>query len=207
MPASGSSLKSTVGLCTEFGPRIQPGCDHPMVAEGNACACPSCGAVCTGRFNGCAQVWARGPVQLALRSGSETHIVTNGTSPPTDAGNGAKASDQRRPASVDVASVAVVRSDEIQVLLAEVRVLAERVEEATLNRSPGVAAEGLGPAANTMLIRLETLPERIADAITNALANQHRMIMRDVHATLEEFGQRLECRLGELRQRSDQADV
>jgi hypothetical protein len=177
-----------------------------MVAGPQSCSCPLCQAVCTGRFNGCAQVWARGPVQIALRSGPETHRVTNGTPPPIDAGNGAKASDQRRPAPVDVASVSVVRSDEIQILLAEVRALTEGVQAASVNGSKG-AVEDFEAAANAMVTRLETLPERIADAIAKALTGQHRKIMKDIHSTLHELEQRLESRLGEPRQGSDQADA
>ena len=36
-----------------------------MVAGASSCTCAECGVVCTGRFNGCPAVWARGPVAVA----------------------------------------------------------------------------------------------------------------------------------------------
>lgn len=60
---------AAVGLCNEFGPQILPGCDHPMTAAGGCCTCAHCGARCTGRFKGCAAVWARGPLPESLRQG------------------------------------------------------------------------------------------------------------------------------------------
>jgi len=53
-----------MGRCQEFGPQISPGCGHPMVAGQESCGCPECGVVCTGRFAGCAKVWAVGPIDL-----------------------------------------------------------------------------------------------------------------------------------------------
>jgi len=41
-------------------------CDHGMIAQARSCTCPQCGATCTGRFAGCAEVWARGPREGAL---------------------------------------------------------------------------------------------------------------------------------------------
>lgn len=50
-----------MGRCYEFGVVVGAGCEQPMVvtAEGGACACPDCGTVCRGRFDGCASVLAR----------------------------------------------------------------------------------------------------------------------------------------------------
>src|SRR3954469_2771862 len=48
-----------MGWCYEFGPQIGEHCDHPMVAGERSCTCSACGAVCTGRFTGCSEVWAR----------------------------------------------------------------------------------------------------------------------------------------------------
>jgi hypothetical protein len=55
-----------VGVCLEFGPQISEGCAHPMEAGEQSCTCPQCGAVCTGRFGGCPQVWADQAVPLTL---------------------------------------------------------------------------------------------------------------------------------------------
>lgn len=37
-----------------------------MVAGGSSCTCPSCGTVCTGRFEACAHVWEKGPQEVRL---------------------------------------------------------------------------------------------------------------------------------------------
>jgi hypothetical protein len=50
-----------MGRCHEFGSQIREGCSHPMRAGERACACPECGVVCQGQFDGCPDVWARGP--------------------------------------------------------------------------------------------------------------------------------------------------
>ena len=55
-----------MGRCHEFGSQIRDGCGHPMRAGEQACACPECGVVCEGQFDGCPDVWARGPRPLAL---------------------------------------------------------------------------------------------------------------------------------------------
>lgn len=50
-----------MGRCYEFGPQIVEGCRHAMVVaeDGSACACPKCGAHCTGRFNACGTILAQ----------------------------------------------------------------------------------------------------------------------------------------------------
>ncbi|MGI8806328.1 MAG: hypothetical protein ACR2KK_00455 [Acidimicrobiales bacterium] len=55
-----------MGRCHEFGSQIREGCSHPMRAGERACACPECGVVCQGQFDGCPDVWARGPRPITL---------------------------------------------------------------------------------------------------------------------------------------------
>jgi hypothetical protein len=55
-----------MGLCHEFGSQIRTGCDHPMRAGASACSCAECGVVCRGLFDGCPDVWARGPRPVAI---------------------------------------------------------------------------------------------------------------------------------------------
>ena len=55
-----------MGRCHEFGSQIREGCGHPMRAGERACSCPECGVVCQGQFDGCPDVWARGPRPVAL---------------------------------------------------------------------------------------------------------------------------------------------
>ncbi len=61
-----------MGWCSEFGCRIEPRCDHPMVAGRQSCSCEVCGQGCSGRFAGCAAVWAAGPKPRPARKASET---------------------------------------------------------------------------------------------------------------------------------------
>lgn len=55
-----------MGRCHEFGSQIREGCRHPMRAGQTACSCPECGVVCEGQFDGCPDVWARGPRLLPV---------------------------------------------------------------------------------------------------------------------------------------------
>jgi hypothetical protein len=55
-----------MGRCHEFGSQIRDGCGHPMRAGERACSCPECGVVCEGQFDGCPEVWARGPRPVTL---------------------------------------------------------------------------------------------------------------------------------------------
>ena len=62
-----------MGRCYEFGPKIVEKCDHPMTAGSSSCSCEGCGAVCTGRFRGCADVWDKGPRHVAARGPGSSH--------------------------------------------------------------------------------------------------------------------------------------
>ena len=55
-----------MGLCHEFGSQIRNGCNHPMRAGASACSCADCGVVCRGLFDGCPDVWARGPRPVSI---------------------------------------------------------------------------------------------------------------------------------------------
>ncbi len=57
-----------MGLCHDFGPQIAEGCNHPMRAGSDSCTCDVCGVVCQGRFDGCGEVWARGPHPVLLKT-------------------------------------------------------------------------------------------------------------------------------------------
>ena len=65
-----------MGWCHEFGPDINADCGHPMVADAKSCKCTTCGVVCTGRFSGCAAVWAAGPRKVnAVRGATQRRTV------------------------------------------------------------------------------------------------------------------------------------
>jgi DNA-binding SARP family transcriptional activator len=48
-----------MGWCHEFGCQITSGCNHPMKAGAASCTCTVCDTVCTGKFSGCPEVFAR----------------------------------------------------------------------------------------------------------------------------------------------------
>ena len=51
-----------------------------MQAGVNACVCPDCDSVCEGQFKGCADVWARGPRPVEIKSSTlaNGHVAGNG---------------------------------------------------------------------------------------------------------------------------------
>jgi hypothetical protein len=72
-----------MGRCHDFGVEVRAGCEHPMQAAVNACVCPDCDSVCEGQFKGCADVWARGPRPVEVRSSTvgNGHGAGNGQLP------------------------------------------------------------------------------------------------------------------------------
>lgn len=50
-----------MGWCAEFACDINSACASRMVAGKKSCSCSGCGATCSGRYPGCAAVWAAGP--------------------------------------------------------------------------------------------------------------------------------------------------
>ncbi len=77
-----------MGLCHEFGSQIRSGCDHPMRAGASACSCAECGVVCRGLFDGCPDVWARGPRPVAI-SATRAGVTAPATPPVTAPTGGA----------------------------------------------------------------------------------------------------------------------
>lgn len=59
-----------------------------MTAGATSCSCTVCGTVCTGRFAGCAAVWARGPREVAVDA---PHLASAGMTVKTDHGLGESA--------------------------------------------------------------------------------------------------------------------
>ncbi|MEA2686129.1 MAG: hypothetical protein QOE93_1324, partial [Actinomycetota bacterium] len=106
-----------VGLCTEFGIQIAPGCVHPMHAQAASCVCPGCGSVCRGRFTGCPEVWAAGP-----RTGSQPvlKLATNmgSSAPPASSASAPPAPPARRPEPV---AVVLPPDERITVVLDSIR--------------------------------------------------------------------------------------
>ncbi len=80
-----------MGLCHEFGSQIRSGCDHPMRAGASACSCAECGVVCRGLFDGCPDVWARGPRPVAISATRAGSSAGGGAAAPSGAGAGSVA--------------------------------------------------------------------------------------------------------------------
>ena len=168
----------SVGLCTEFGPRIQLECDHPMMAGVNSCSCPSCHSVCTGNFAGCPAVWARGPTPITVRSRSDMPDRNR------NAGARAEGSNGQSPPNTDTALLLPsFKSDNTDVILADLRVLAQQLSEYNMSSSGGHERD-LERVAERLLQRLDALPDRLAAAISKALTKQHQLIIADVNRSL-----------------------
>ena len=69
-----------MGRCHDFGVEVGADCEHPMEAGAKACVCPQCDSVCEGQFKGCADVWARGPRPVEVKSSTlgNGHVAGNG---------------------------------------------------------------------------------------------------------------------------------
>ncbi|HEX2046562.1 MAG TPA: BTAD domain-containing putative transcriptional regulator [Acidimicrobiales bacterium] len=72
-----------MGWCHEFGCQITTGCNHPMKAGAAACTCAVCDTVCTGRFSGCPEVFARTVAVTAPSRPVASTSVPSGP-PPSD---------------------------------------------------------------------------------------------------------------------------
>lgn len=149
-----------MGWCHEFGAEIAPGCAHVMVAGENGCACKECGAVCRGRFAGCARVWARANAAAAAIDNPpvvRTHVTpaswaaaasrpagfrhtrgrADSTPPGPDAGH-------RDDADADVETL----KEQVRQLTLLTERLAGRLD-AVLARPPGPPRKPASPAAAT----------------------------------------------------------
>lgn len=180
---------------------ICEGCEAPMVASSSSCTCAVCGTTCTGRFAGCASVWARGPVPVAvtrrpLRTRGEPAVLVS--SSPTDgsvlrgtSGDGGSA-DVERPvgASAPGISADVLRRvlEGLDANAAAVRALHEKVDELDARLGELAArAHGEGGAYGAVcqhgeepgdgafegvLDALDALPRRISAALATVLRDE-----------------------------------
>lgn len=154
-----------MGLCTEFGPHIQPDCDHQMVPRTNQCRCPVCEAVCVGRFGGCAAVWASGlePVLLKPRISSPNGAAT------------------RRSAIFQVQSEGSL-DPTLDAARAEMRLLDGRLCRTVEIHS---AAVGLRTAVIGLSSQIDLLPDRLAAAISKALTREHAVLVEEIADVLK----------------------
>ena len=73
-----------MGLCHDFGSPISDHCTHPMRAGAASCTCDECGVVCTGLFDACSDVWARGPHPVLLSRRPRTDVRSPVVLPPAN---------------------------------------------------------------------------------------------------------------------------
>ena len=185
------STLGPMGWCQAFGPQIQAGCDHSMVAGSKSCSCPECGVLCPGRFAGCGAVWAAGPrhvdmrrptkelgmkpkPELARANGNRTHaVLTEKASSPAAVQENLRSEDtdgELRPL--------------LEGLWADVRALRREVDEL---RQRSESAEQLAEASAQALSLVESLPPRIARAAGEAMRQQHQLNLNDFREHWNKF--------------------
>jgi adenylate kinase len=82
-------------------------------------------------------------------------------------------------------------SDEIAVLVAEVRKLITSTEFGQSSNSADRVLADVHEMTESVLTLLESLPDRLARAISAALAKQHELIMNDVHRAIQQVTSQL----------------
>lgn len=164
-----------------------------MIAGRGACSCPTCGAVCKGKFGGCAGVWALGPRRdLALRSqaamttgggpvasgnGSSHHHGQNGHT--ADAGNGQSQGDARLTAGPVGA--------QLQDISDRLAALNGIIEKGSQEHAADDAWKQNLAVMQELHRSIGELPQAVAVALGDALGRQHRMVVNDVRSLLREF--------------------
>jgi hypothetical protein len=147
-----------VGWCSEFGVEIAS-CDHPMVAGADACHCDVCGARCEGRFDGCPDVWARGPVQVNFVRYASNSMNGNGAS---------------------TAEAHVEQRDEPGEVLQSLRRLETRLDTLESSVLDGQTAVAQSEVAEL----LEKLPSRLGQEIRAALDDREDARMQRLDVTV-----------------------
>ncbi len=149
-----------------------------MVAGATSCTCGECGAACTGKFYGCADVWARGPRLVAVRSSTFGRGHSGGhptaddgtagphTAVPDDAEvTGHTGGGDRLRTLLDEL---VVRCEGLEAGAAKIDALAAATADARATRE-AVAAVGRSlEDLSTRLAPLEALPARLDELETVA---------------------------------------
>src|SRR5215212_4650244 len=201
-----------MGRCHEFGSQIREGCGHPMRAGERACACPECGVSCQGQFDGCPDVWARGPRPVALTvapaieaprvralaagpdpSGASVNAPTAAapTSNGNGNGNGNYAGPPPSPPHTEPAQSGGSRTEILQwfedafdELRNELHALAS-----TVTRQQAMLAELLDSreAELRVVMVAESLPELVGEAAAKALSDQSDGLADVVADSLDDF--------------------
>lgn len=144
--------------------------------------------MCLGRFSGCSAVWARGPVAVTFRPNLERRSAAEVAQPGTGRKVKAGLSDLGtfQPAETD-STPEIDTPESVDLLLAEVRSLVSALHGARPTSSTGATVD-FDRTVRELTDYLDALPERIALGISSALAKQHRLLIDDIHAALQELG-------------------
>ena len=119
-----------------------------MTAGASSCSCDGCGAVCTGRFRGCVDVWDKGPRHVAARRPGSSHRLD--TAPAGDNPDGAPpAPDDQLVPSGDMASDLTSDMVEGTGMSVVLNHLFERVEALETVTAPDSAGAGTGTQAES----------------------------------------------------------
>lgn len=187
-----------MGRCHEFGSQIRDGCGHPMRAGERACSCRECGVVCQGQFDGCPDVWARGPRPVALTLGPAPAIdaprvraLNAGLDqpPPPPRSNGHTSAlpppaPPPRPPTASRTEVLQWFEDAFDELRNELHAVASSV-----TRQQAMLAELLDSreAELRVVMVAESLPELAGEAAAKALNDQSSGLAETVAAGLDDF--------------------
>lgn len=193
-----------MGWCHEFGSQIGDGCDHPMTAGTSSCRCEQCGVVCEGRFAGCATVWAAGPREVPL-----ARVASDDMAPANRPARSPAAPVIDEVSPIDVAPAPSRRLEAVAAdrhpvdpgadadvlawlrsafdgVRAELRVLGQAVDRQ--ERAMARTAEASEAAARLAELA-DGLPERIAAAVTEALATEQSATLAHVDEVLDQVRQ------------------
>lgn len=210
-----------MGLCHEFGTQIRDGCDHPMRANADNCSCPDCGTVCDGLFEGCPDVWARGPqpVSIAAARASSGGGASRPAAPPRNGVGGRPSTNGRSDTptwgrdkrhvgsslnitrSLDTGSHSTAadrdgpRTDVVDWFDGAFEGLREELRSLSLGmtQQEAMVAELLDTRQGELRLVLvaEALPDLVADAVSQAMADHLAGVIESNQAALDAFRQEL----------------
>lgn len=179
-----------------------------MRAGERACACPECGVVCEGQFDGCPDVWARGPRPLTLTASPaidapQVRALASGPAPapPTTPSNGnsnwngysasAPPPPPPRAETASPGSGGTSRSEILQWFEDAFDELRNELHAVvtTVTRQQAMLAELLDSreAELRVVMVAESLPELAGEAAAKALADHSGGLAETVAVSLDDF--------------------
>ncbi|MGH9127000.1 MAG: hypothetical protein ACRDZ8_20090 [Acidimicrobiales bacterium] len=172
-----------------------------MIPGRGACSCPTCGAVCKGKFGGCSDVWAEGPKRdvtvRARASATNGGSVASGNGSSHQnghSGDASRAAASGGTAGAGAAGAGAAVAAQLQDLSEQLSAL-NRLVETGRQDHPSDAPWEQNLAVMQQLHRsVNELPQAVAAALGDALGRQHQMVINDVRGLMREF-------LAELRRR------